>query len=375
MVPDRSATLRNAEKLLRIGKIAAAIAEYEKVVRDSPQDWDTATALAALHVRAGQIDAAVDRYRGIAAGVAAKGDHARAAGVHERILALRPGDEDSLEQLADLCAAAGDTDTACSHLQRIADRRIARGDLPRAIDALEQAASLDPSARGGASRLFELCVQSGDLSRARRHATSARQYRALATLMQHAGLAGDARDLLREACRRDPSDLGTPAVLARDYLLEGDVAGAADFLTPAVVGDDPAVRMAATEVLLSAGRADAAMALIESAVSTLTAQHAWDRALDVLEQFVAAVPDHPPVLIRLIEVAVDADRLDTAARGQELLAEAYLAHGEVAEGLAIAEDLSDRDPENTRYAALLERARLRTRSAEETVSVPLRAAR
>jgi thioredoxin-like negative regulator of GroEL len=64
MAPDRSATLRNAEKLLRIGKIAAAIAEYEKVVRDAPQDFEAALQLAGLHVRAGNTDAAVTHYRG-----------------------------------------------------------------------------------------------------------------------------------------------------------------------------------------------------------------------------------------------------------------------------------------------------------------------
>src|SRR4051812_45368944 len=98
MTPDRLATLRNAEKLLRVGKMAAAIAEYEKVVRESPQDWDSAITLASLQARAGQVEAAVERYRGVAAAVAAKGDHARAASVHERILSLRHGDEDSLEQ-------------------------------------------------------------------------------------------------------------------------------------------------------------------------------------------------------------------------------------------------------------------------------------
>jgi hypothetical protein len=64
--------------------------------------------------------------------------HARAANVLEKVLALRPGDEDTLEQLAGASAANGDIAAACSHLMRIAERRISRGELPRAIDALER---------------------------------------------------------------------------------------------------------------------------------------------------------------------------------------------------------------------------------------------
>ena len=375
MAPDRSATLRNAEKLLRIGKIAAAIAEYEKVVRDAPQDFEAALQLAGLHVRAGSTDAAVGHYRGAAAALAVKGEHGRAAGVHEKILALKPGDEDSLEQLAELAAAAGDPATACMHLQRIADRRIGRGDLPRAIDALERAASLDPEARL-AARLFELCVQSGDLQRARAHVTSARDCRALATVLQHAGQSADARELLRDAVKRDPSDLGTAAIIIRDCLVEGDLESAAEFLTPAVIGNDTGAQAAAMAILLAAGRNETAQALMESALSSSASHGNWDKALQALEHFAEAVPDHPPVLVRLIEVAVDADRLDVAARGQELLAEAYLMRGEIAEGLAIAEDLSDRDPQNSRYDALLKRARLQAQAAEtEAAPMPLRAVR
>lgn len=372
IAPDRSATVRNAEKLLRIGKIGAAIAEYEKALRESPHDHETGLVLAGLHTRAGNADAAVDRYRSVAAALAARGEHARAAGTHEKILAIRPGDEDSLQQLADLCAATGDAGMACAHLQSLAERRIARGDLSRAIDALEQAAAIDPAV-APPSRLFELCVQSGDLQRARSHATTARECRSLAAVLQHSGLKAEARDALREAYRLDPSDLAAAAAIARECLLDGDVDAAADFLTPAVIGDDPAARGAAIEILLIAGRAEAALGLVESAIAAWGARGDWAKALGALEQIIAIIPDHPPVLIRLIEVAVDADRLDVAARGQELLAEAYLAHGEVAEGMVIAEDLSERDPQNPRYVALLQRARMM--KADSEAPVPLRAAR
>jgi tetratricopeptide (TPR) repeat protein len=410
MTPDHIATLRTAEKLLRVGKIAAAIAEYTKAVTQAPQDWDTAILLASLHARNNDVNAAVTQYRDIATRLTGERMHARAAQVLEKVLALRPGDEDTLEQLAGASAANGDIAAACSHLMRIAERRISRGELPRAIDALEKAATLDPAGSGAAARLFDLCLQSGDLSRARKYAAGARDCRTLATALRKAGQASDARDLLRNAYRLDPSDLSSAATLAADYLREGDIEHAAEFLSPAVIGNDPATRAATIDLFLHAGRGDAAMqmaaslaaessdgidriaelacslaneapdtayALAELALAPWIDGHAWDSAIAALELFTTAVPDFPAALIRLVEVAVDAERLDIADRAQEMLAGAYLTRGDVAEALHIAQDLHERDPRNSRYDALLQRARQATRqgSAHDDVIVPMRAAR
>ena len=51
MAIDRAATLRNAEKLLRTGKLEPAIAEYLRVVEAQPQDWNTANILGYLGVK------------------------------------------------------------------------------------------------------------------------------------------------------------------------------------------------------------------------------------------------------------------------------------------------------------------------------------
>ena len=53
---DRAAALRNAEKLLRQGKLDLAIAEYLRVVEEQPRDWNTANVLGDLYVRAGQTE-------------------------------------------------------------------------------------------------------------------------------------------------------------------------------------------------------------------------------------------------------------------------------------------------------------------------------
>jgi tetratricopeptide (TPR) repeat protein len=225
-------------------------------------------------------------------------------------------------------------------------------------------------------------------------------------MLQHAGQQDEARELFREAYRRDPSDLGAAAILAREYLRDGDIAKAAEFLTPQIIGPDPGARAAAIDLFFHAGRPDTAMdmatqlvndtqdgpdrvaelacslagetaetayVLAELALNRWVEQGTWDSAIATLELFGAAAPTFAPALVRLVEVAVDGDRMDVADRGQEMLANAYLSNGSIDEALAIAQDLFERDPRNGRYDALLQRARQAAKGDE--VVVPMRAAR
>ena len=56
MAASRHETLREIEKLLRQGRLDAAIAEHAQIVEQHPNDWVTANALCDLYVRASRID-------------------------------------------------------------------------------------------------------------------------------------------------------------------------------------------------------------------------------------------------------------------------------------------------------------------------------
>jgi DNA-binding SARP family transcriptional activator len=63
---NRDAALKKAEKLLRQGRLDAAIAEYVRLVEEQPRDLTTANTLGDLYLRAGQRESAVAQYLGIA---------------------------------------------------------------------------------------------------------------------------------------------------------------------------------------------------------------------------------------------------------------------------------------------------------------------
>src|SRR5580765_5850476 len=105
MTSDRTAVLRNAQKLLRIGKLAQAIKLYEQVVREAPDDLQTAALLGNLYVRAGSPDNAVNLFLGIADGLRSRGLHGQAAVAYQRVLAVAEDNEQALLQLADIASA------------------------------------------------------------------------------------------------------------------------------------------------------------------------------------------------------------------------------------------------------------------------------
>ena len=60
MAIDRDAALKQAEKLLRQGKLDGAIEQYVRLVDDQPQDWNAINALGDLYLKAGKNDKAVE---------------------------------------------------------------------------------------------------------------------------------------------------------------------------------------------------------------------------------------------------------------------------------------------------------------------------
>lgn len=379
MSHDRQAAIRAAEKLLRVGKLQPAMAAYALLVEQQPEDRDTALLLAQLHLRARDVDGAVSRFTAIADGWRLEGKLEAAFDTYKRVLAVRADDEHALGHAARLAIAQQKSDEGRRYLLALADRQVARNDFAAGGDTLAEAATLDPSDTSLRERVFQLSVAAGNFTRARAHAVTTSHRRHVADALNTAGRTDEAIELLHEALQHDPDHLPTVARLVR-YLVEtGDAAAAAVYLTPGMAGSDPEARLAVVEILLRGGKTadaietahrtladhpesvdvlarlaamaapnaiDGAVALIEMAAAHWTERAQWEPAATALQQFVTRAPGCIAALVRLVEVAVDGDLGSTASHAQEMLADAYLANGLISEGLAIAEDLAAREPNN-----------------------------
>jgi tetratricopeptide (TPR) repeat protein len=368
---DREDTLKKAEKLLRQGRLDAAIAEYLRVVEDQPRDWATANTLGDLYVRAGQAQKAAAQYTRIADHFMREGFYPKAAALFKKILKITPEDEASQMKLAELSAKQGLLLDAKSHWNGIAARRRARGDRLGAAEIVVRLGEIDPAdfdARFAAARTL---VELGDTKKA------ALRFRELYTDLLDKGRTGEAVAALRQAVTLDPADKDGRATLARTCIEAGDYAAARQYLNRETAGSDPALLFALLDIelrsasldsarelvaqllaldaglrdriielawTLTAKNPDAAYVCADAVVTASSAARDFEDGAAVLREFVTRVPGHVPALLKLVEVCVDGGVEAAMHEAQAQLADAYLAAGQAAEARVIAEDLVAREP-------------------------------
>ena len=352
MAIDREATLKNAEKFLRVGRLDAAIAEYVRVVEDQPKDWNTANTLGDLYMRAGQSGRAVPLYSRVANHLLAEGFYPKAAALFRKILKITPDDEETLLRLAEISSRQGLLADAKTHYVAVEKKRRQREDGAGADEIVVRLGSLDPEdldARLAAARASE---RGGHLVEA------ARQYRELHDEFLGQGREADAQAALRDCVRCNPElKQANLLPLARIELRAGRLDHArplvADLLAAGSDSRDALVELASDLVASSPA---AAALCIDAAADSLVGNGAFAQAATVLEQFADRLPDRVETLLKLVEVCVDGGLEEMMFTAQARLADAYLSAGSAAEARVIAEDLVARDPGNAAHHDRLLRA-------------------
>ena len=318
---DRDTTLRKAEKLLRQGRLDAAIVEYRTVIEELPSDWNTANTLGDLYVRAGQIDMAVAQYVRIADHLGTEGFLSKAAAVYKKVLKIKPDEEAALLQLGEISTRQGLLADAKAAFSNLAERRRVRGDRRgaaearirlgtldandfdarlagaraavevgdasaavaqlkelssdlqergregEALSALREAAAIDPRDGEIRARLMRAYVASGDLARAREFATTSAQFREIADDLLRDGRENEGLAALVEAARLDPADTEARARLARAYITRGNMLQARTFLTREVASTDPELLWTLAEMDLREGRIEEGAAALQDALA------------------------------------------------------------------------------------------------------------
>lgn len=251
---------------MEAGRYDLAIAEFQRFVREQPDDGATAAILADLFLRAGERAAADGRpcdltYLSVVANWReARGDQAGAAELRARI---------DCQELADIEAQIG----------------LARGDT-RVERAAEQPHPLvskirpprAPDVKARAARARD-CVARGDA-------------------------VGAAEHLMPDMADGDPALLLTIA----EIQFYGGSLDRGIALVERVIADDPALASAVARigVGLAARQPDAGFLLVEMAANAWLVQSQWRAAIDAFEEFAAQAPDCTPARVRLREITAAA---------------------------------------------------------------------
>jgi tetratricopeptide (TPR) repeat protein len=354
---DRALTLRNAEKLIRQGKLDAGIAEYVRIVEDSPGDWNAKNTLGDLYARAGQTEKAIEQFTEIADNLSEEGSSAKAGAIFKKILKLKPDHERALLQVAEILANQKLYADARTHLNTLIELRKGRGDTrgalhakvrlgsldpedydarleaararvemgdkagalrdlkeiaselaadrgrqAQAIDVLREAATLNPDDDEVKEQLFDIYLAGAELPRAREHARTVDQFRSVASAFEAQGNTEEALETLRSAVALNDEDIELKAELARAFVAKGDLETAAQYLTVETAGDDPDLLLTVADIRL---RGEAAS--VDEGLSIARRLIEQDRSRrDRVAQLGWTIAEHSPEAgFKAVELAAD----------------------------------------------------------------------
>lgn len=390
---DRDATLKQAEKLLRQGKLDGAIAEYVRLVQEQPRDWNSINALGDLYVRAGNRDRAAEQFVRVADHMSAEGFLSKASALYKKALRVRADHEHTLLRLAEIAAGQGLLVDARQYLKQLGRLRRERGDERGSADVLVRMALLEEA---DADTLLAGARAAQALDQG---STAVALFRSAAESLTSEGRQREALEALTAASMLDPADADIRRRVASAALAGVDPARDGGAEEPAAreaerfftlgrrelaAGRTAEARMAFTRVMavapgqraalqelaaeLAAAGADAeAYVCTDVLVDDAALAEDWDRAVEALEALLRHRA-HIPALVKLVELAVDARRDDVMESAQARLADAYLAAGQGDEARVIAEDLVARAPRSAQHAERL-RAVLRHLGVEDAEAI------
>jgi tetratricopeptide (TPR) repeat protein len=351
---DREATLKSAEKLLRQGKLEAAIAEYVRLTTAQPGDWTSVNALGDLYLRAGQGDRAVAQFARVGEHLVREGAFAKASAVYKKILrispddprgvrglalatekqearsprrgaaAMAPDDADARMQAARDAQDASDVGRACSLLMEAAALYETQGRPSDALAAVAEASSIDPSNAGFRGRLLQMLIAQGELVQARYIARAVPELVMVAEAFEGMGRRTEALDTIAEAALLDPDNGSLRERVLQQFVDAGEI--------------DRARRLARTpsDLLIVA--------------EALNRQSRGSEVLEVVAEAVEREPQNVALREQLVSsclAAGDLERAQESARTSRdwmLLAQALQRQGQAGDALAAMHEATQRDP-------------------------------
>jgi tetratricopeptide (TPR) repeat protein len=307
MSMDRAAALRNAEKLLRQGKLDRAIAEYARIAEAQPHDWHVANALGDLYVRAGQVDRGVDCFVRAADDLAGGGLPRQALVLYRKALTLKPDHAHARTRASRIDSGAG-VSSDPRVLLTTAERQLRASLIDEGVALLKQALIEDTG------RQQEVAALAWALAPELPHAGFA-VVRLLAEMAIARGDWGAAAAELEEFVARAPSHIE-----ALSALIDVCVDGRLDATMHEAQGQ-------LVDAYLAVGRAAEARVIAED----LVAREPWDRAN--IERFrsslrLLGVQDPDDVIAKRLSGESPFVSTDRSLRGDELrVREVHLPQG------------------------------------------------
>jgi tetratricopeptide (TPR) repeat protein len=156
MAFNKSKQLESALKCLSQGKVTQAIAEYQQILRNDPQDQATLMTVGDLFARQGDMPHAIEHFERLAQVYLHNGFNSKAIAIYKKIAKLAPAELRPLERLADLYVQQGVLSEARPLFLQIAEAHLKANRASKAVEVLRHLLEVEPENPRVQMRLAEL---------------------------------------------------------------------------------------------------------------------------------------------------------------------------------------------------------------------------
>ena len=227
---DKIAITKAAQKFIEKGQIDKAIAEWEKLLKESP-DGNVYNTIGDLYLRRNQKREAIEAFAKAANIFREDGFYLKAIGLYRKILNISTSDTDALVALAELNAEKGLVGNANQNLLAVAEKFIKEGAIERAAELYKKVLKLTPSNIDLPIKMTELYLKTG----LKKEAVT--EYLSIASDYSAKGEYQKAQEFYNKAINIDPQNISSLIGLGRIAENTNNIQQAYEYFTKAMSFD------------------------------------------------------------------------------------------------------------------------------------------
>ncbi|MGH7256424.1 MAG: tetratricopeptide repeat protein [Nitrospirales bacterium] len=333
MAADKQAIQSKAQQLVARGQVDEAIAEWEKLLTNSPSDAAVHNTIGDLHLRRNANPAAIEAYLKAAQAFQTGGATPKAVAIYKKILKIDPNRYQVYQLLGDMNAERGLVSNAVADYQMLANLLAKAGKGKDAIEVLGKILTLDASNLAAKQRL------AGVYEQEHLKGEALRTYLELGQAHAAQQQLGQAKKAYEAALRLQPSRQELVALVL-------DPTGAPpdpSILVEAGTGGSPPVEAAPAPS--DGGPLDRAVVHIESGQ--------YEQAENILNDLLSQEPGSPVVCRLLARLHLRQGLLSLAITEFQFLADAAMRAEDYAVAEALIKEYLDVHPDSGPLLELL----------------------
>ena len=231
MAIDRNSVIKEAQKLAGKGQFDKAIAEWRKLVRETPNDANIFNTIGDLCLKKNAKAEAVDAYKRAADILAEDGFTSKAIALYKKVLNIDPEKIEVHLALGDMNADKGLTGNALESYKKVADHYKKKNNMPQALGIYQKMADLNPTNITFRMKLTEMYLKEGMQQEAVKAFLDAADQHIAKDAFQ------DARQIFEKILAVEPNNKEVYHKAGIVYFKEGKFAEACKALKPAFESD------------------------------------------------------------------------------------------------------------------------------------------